>query len=100
MQVAAIAPQHPFTRAVYIDMQRRAATRSIRGLQRMPHFPASVRKSRPSTGVVVAGITATAMAATAAWVAIKARKAEKKYPRRGGFITVDGVRLHYLEQGH
>jgi pimeloyl-ACP methyl ester carboxylesterase len=39
------------------------------------------------------------MAATAAWTASRARQAERDNPPLGRFITVDGVRLHYIERG-
>ncbi|KQW87053.1 alpha/beta hydrolase [Massilia sp. Root418] len=43
---------------------------------------------------------ATAVLA-ASWLLVrsKTRQAEKDHPPRGNFLTVDGVRLHYLEQG-
>lgn len=40
-----------------------------------------------------------ALAATAAYVGYKSRKAERENPPAGKFIEVDGVRLHYLERG-
>lgn len=51
-------------------------------------------------GRTAAIATATAaLAATAAWVARKAHRAEHDNPPLGAFITVDGVRLHYIEKG-
>jgi len=43
---------------------------------------------------------ATAVLA-ASWLAVRSqtRRVEEHHPPRGNFITVDGVRLHYLEQG-
>src|SRR5215210_1859292 len=40
-----------------------------------------------------------ALAATAAYVAYRARKAEREHPPTGRFIEVDRVKLHYLERG-
>lgn len=42
---------------------------------------------------------AAALAATAVWNTHQARKAEREHPPRGRFVTVDGIRLHYLEKG-
>jgi len=49
--------------------------------------------------VVVAGITVGALAATAAWVALRARRAEAEHPPMGRFVDVDGIRLHYIDRG-
>lgn len=50
--------------------------------------------------VALAGIaTAALAAATAVWVTHKARQAEQQHPPRGRFITVDGVRVHYIDRG-
>ncbi len=38
-------------------------------------------------------------AATALWVQLRARKAERDNPPAGRFVDVDGVRLHYMEKG-
>ena len=52
------------------------------------------------TSTAVAGVVAAAaLAGTAAWVAGKARHAERDFPPIGGFVEVDGVRLHYIEKG-
>jgi pimeloyl-ACP methyl ester carboxylesterase len=40
-----------------------------------------------------------ALGATALVNAAVARRAERLHPPRGRFVTVDGVRLHYIEQG-
>ncbi|MDB5931160.1 MAG: Alpha/beta hydrolase superfamily-like protein [Polaromonas sp.] len=47
----------------------------------------------------VAAISAAAAAATAAWVEVKARSAERENPPAGQFIEIDGVRLHYVMRG-
>jgi pimeloyl-ACP methyl ester carboxylesterase len=57
------------------------------------------RNTRPSNALVVAGIAAAALGATAGWVRQRARAAERAYPPRGAFIDIDGVRLHYLAGG-
>lgn len=46
-----------------------------------------------------AGLAAGVLAATAWWIARKARQAELRNPPAGKFITVDGVVLHYIERG-
>lgn len=47
-----------------------------------------------------AGVAATALAAAAAYRNVKrARAAEEANPPQGSFVTVDGVRLHYIERG-
>lgn len=43
--------------------------------------------------------TGAALAAVAAYVQYKSRKAERENPPAGKFIEVDGIRLHYLERG-
>jgi len=45
------------------------------------------------------GVTAAALAGLAAANVLAAREAERRNPPKGRFITVDGVRLHYLEAG-
>ena len=42
---------------------------------------------------------ATSLAAMAAYNVYRARKTEREYPATGRFLTVDGVRLHYIEKG-
>ena len=49
--------------------------------------------------VLFAGLAAGALAATAGWVAHKARRAEEDQPPQGTFVDVDGVRVHYLDRG-
>lgn len=54
------------------------------------------KSARPS-----AYVWGAAAALAAAWVLVrvKTRQVERENPPRGRFMTVDGVRLHYLEQG-
>jgi alpha-beta hydrolase superfamily lysophospholipase len=47
-------------------------------------------------GLIAATVAA---AATAAWVQVRARRAERMHPPAGKFIHVDGVRLHYVMRG-
>ena len=49
--------------------------------------------------VLFAGLAAGALAATAGWVAHKARRAEEDQPPQGAFLNVDGVRVHFLDRG-
>jgi len=44
--------------------------------------------------------SAAALGASALYAVSKTREAEKRYPAIGDFMTVDGVRLHYIERGH
>ena len=55
--------------------------------------------TRRGRRTVVAGLSTAALAATAAWTALKAKRAEQNNPPKGTFVKVDGVRLHYLERG-
>ena len=50
-------------------------------------------------GTALAALAATALAATATWVAKKARDAERYHAPKGTFVDVDSVRLHYIERG-
>ncbi|MBP2298002.1 alpha/beta fold hydrolase [Azospirillum picis] len=45
------------------------------------------------------GIAALALGGLALANALIAKRDERRYPPRGRFVTVDGVRLHYLEAG-
>lgn len=58
------------------------------------------RFSPRSKRLMIAGVAAGALAATAGWVANKARHAEEDHPAQGAFLDVDGVRVHYLDRGH
>jgi len=50
------------------------------------------------TGKILAA-SAAVLAAAAAYNVYRARKVEHDHPPAGRFITVDGIRLHYLEKG-
>jgi pimeloyl-ACP methyl ester carboxylesterase len=63
---------------------RALAARSGRGGQKL------------ATAIAVGGVV---LAATALLNSALARRAERRYPPQGKFVTIDGVRLHYLERG-
>ncbi len=52
-----------------------------------------------SSGKLLAGSVAAASLGVAAWAALRARRAERDHPAVGRFIDVDGVRLHYIDEG-
>jgi pimeloyl-ACP methyl ester carboxylesterase len=56
-------------------------------------------RSGMGKGGKVALATAAALAGLALQVRADARRAEREHPPRGRFVHVDGVRLHYLEEG-
>ena len=60
------------------------------------YLPKSRRAKRQSS---LLGVAALALAGSAVLVGRRAAKAERDYPAKGRFITVDGVRLHYMERG-
>lgn len=59
----------------------------------------ALRSRASGKGTAIATVAAAALAATAVWVAQRARRAEHEHPPRGAFLKVDGVRLHYLDRG-
>lgn len=52
--------------------------------------------SRVAAPLAVVTVAATGIAL---WARYRARKAERHYPPVGRFIEIDGVRLHYVEEG-
>ena len=60
------------------------------------YLPQSRRAKRQSS---ILGVAALALAGSAMLVGRRAAKAEREHPPKGRFVTVDGVRLHYLERG-
>jgi pimeloyl-ACP methyl ester carboxylesterase len=56
----------------------------------------SLVKARTARTLVTTGL---ALAAAAAYVRLRARRAEREHPPSGRFVEVDGVRLHYVERG-
>ncbi|HEV7370566.1 alpha/beta hydrolase [Arenibaculum sp.] len=53
---------------------------------------------RVRSGAILA-VGAAALAAAAVYNARRARRIQREMPPTGRFVTVDGVRLHYLEKG-
>jgi pimeloyl-ACP methyl ester carboxylesterase len=65
----------------------------------MNRFRSSQQIEPPSRkGLITAAALATA-AATAVWVEVKARHAERDNPPAGEFLDIDGIDLHYVERG-
>ena len=101
--------QEPFEATGVLSRGHGASCRAMRPeiiLERMVRqnrVPASytgaAHRARTSRSGVILGITAAALAATALFNVYHARRVERRNPPRGRFIDVDGVRLHYLEQG-
>ena len=56
-----------------------------------------VSKTSRASAILIA--TAASLAAMTAYNIYRARKAEREHPPTGRFVTVDGVRLHYIEKG-
>lgn len=63
-------------------------------LSNQPH-----RQQQRSRLGTVLGLSTAAVAAAALFNTYRARKVEREHPPKGRFVTVDGVRLHYLDQG-
>ena len=59
----------------------------------------SIKAFATSRAGVTVGAGLLSAAATALWVEMQARRAERGNPARGQFIEIDGVRLHYVERG-
>jgi len=57
------------------------------------------RGSPPSRTATILAASAAALAAAALYNTYRARKVERDHPPTGRFITVVGVRLHYIEGG-
>ena len=57
------------------------------------------RVSKPSRTSAIFIATAATLAAMTAYNVYRARKVEREHPPTGRFVTVDGVRLHYIEKG-
>jgi pimeloyl-ACP methyl ester carboxylesterase len=65
------------------------------------HMPSRRDASRPSAGLLLPGMTAAVagLAASALYVAQETLRAERRYPATGRLVTVDGVRLHFVDTG-
>ncbi len=59
----------------------------------------SLKNLATSRAGLLTGAAAASAAATAIWVEVQARRAEREHPPTGRLIEVDGVRLHYVERG-
>lgn len=57
------------------------------------------RVSMPSRASAILVATAATLGAMTAYNVYRARKAEREHPPTGRFVTVNGVKLHYLERG-
>lgn len=58
------------------------------------------REDKPMNGFATAALAVTAGLAVSAYINHrKAHRAERETPPIGKFITVDGIRLHYIEKG-
>ena len=57
------------------------------------------RVSKPSRASAILVATAASLAAMTVYNIYRARKAEREHPPTGRFVTVRGVRLHYIERG-
>ena len=57
------------------------------------------RVSKPSPSSAILASAAAAIGAMTLYNIHRTRKAEHEHPPSGRFITVDGVRLHYIERG-
>ena len=55
--------------------------------------------SKPSYASAIFVAAAASLAAMTAYNVYRVRKAEREHPATGRFVTVDGVRLHYIEKG-
>ena len=57
------------------------------------------RVSMPSRASAILVATAATLGAMIAYNLYRARAAEREHPPTGRFVTVDGVRLHYIDRG-
>jgi pimeloyl-ACP methyl ester carboxylesterase len=55
--------------------------------------------ARAGASTRLAAAAAVAAGAMAVWTSYRARKAERENPPTGGFLEIDGTRLHYIERG-
>src|SRR4029079_10965862 len=57
------------------------------------------RISQPSSTIGILASAAATIAAMTVYNVYRTRKAEREHPPSGQFVTVNGVRLHYIERG-
>ena len=88
------AVQHPSKTGAVVHRPRACNVHFPESQSRAPRSPNIARNAVP----IAAGIALTAAAAALLnrWLA---KKAEDRNPPIGRFITVDGVRLHYVDRG-
>ena len=65
----------------------------------MKYFPSTPRAGVVRKWAMAAGAASAALGGLALWVAHRTREAEGASPPRGEILTVDGIRVHYLELG-
>ena len=65
----------------------------------MNRFSVPRKTFAPSRAGLITAAAVAGLAATAVWVEVQARRAERDNPPEGEFIDIDGVDLHYLERG-
>lgn len=58
-----------------------------------------MENTSPNTRLGAGLLLAATLSLTAIWVRRKAMEAEQKFPPAGKFVQIDGIRLHYIEQG-
>jgi pimeloyl-ACP methyl ester carboxylesterase len=66
-----------------------------KAVQRVSGALSPGRRSSARSGLIAALV----LAASAAYVAYRARQAEREHPPLGRFVEVDGVKLHYSDRG-
>ena len=57
------------------------------------------RVSKPLSTIGILASAAATIAAMTVYNVYRARKAEREHLPAGQFVSVDGVRLHYIERG-
>ena len=62
------------------------------------HYRRQARRGASRAGMAAAAV-AVGAATTAAWVELRARRAERNHPPTGEFLDIDNVRLHYVMRG-
>ena len=65
----------------------------------MNSFGSPTKPFAASNAGLITAAAAASLAATAVWVEVQARRAERDNPPEGEFIDIDGVDLHYIERG-
>ena len=76
--------------------------RNMRASGTLPNFdPEGMERTVISRGWLAPAVlgAAATLGAAAFYTSRKTHEAEHKYPPVGRFLSVDGVRLHYIERG-